>query len=191
MSSARRTRLTCPDPLPRTWRLTRTGVEARFVKASLSYVRAVEARWSEYGRLVEWSWPRVYADAAHCVYALVEVGSLDPDAAVALFALWPKELKLQNTKATRLDFFELDPTRRGGVQGTLAFAAFTRLSADFGRAAIVLGALDVDKARAWYLVRGGTLGVAGWKVPRGLTPIGFSGAKLTALVEDADAIEKT
>lgn len=135
---------------------------------------------------MEWKWIRLYAAGEHCLYAVIEHGH--PREVVALFALHPTARKVGTLSATRLDYFEVQPTRRGTTVPRAALAFLARFSADLQRDALVLAALP--DATSFYKKLGAQTGSPkGWSAPKGLVALGIVGATPTELEEAADAIE--
>lgn len=180
-------RPTCASPGQRRYRLGH-GPRLSVEKASDLHAKAGDA-WTN--RLVEWKWSRLYAAGEHCLYAVIEHGH--PREVVALFALHPTARKVGTLSATRLDYFEVQPTRRGGPLPGAVLGFVARFSDDLRRDALVLDALPA--AAGFYEKHGGSA-LPGWSPPgtppsrpNGRIALGYVGATLQTLQEVADALE--
>ncbi len=163
-------RPTCASPKPRQYRPGK-GPALTLEKASDRHAKAADA-WRR--RLVEWDWSRIYVGGNHCLYAVIEHG--DSPEVVALVAWHPTPRKVGSRSATRLDFFEVMPTKRGSTLPRAALAFLARFCADLRRDA--LRVTPLPDAASFYTKLGAEAGSPkGWAAPKRLVALGFVDAK--------------
>ena len=174
-----------PQPasvLSTTWCLA--GATYRVANASHVDTKMLDERWGPQrppSDAHDWSWQALYEQAAEIFVVLRE------DQSVAAWASWDETPRqLPSGLAYRLDFFEVDPARRGdGITAAIGIAVVATRALELGAASVVLGSLP-DSA-SFYQAAGAMPGkIHGWKTAADLLPYRFDREGLDRLAARLD-----
>jgi hypothetical protein len=169
------------------WDVPSVGVVA-FDQATAALLAKADRQWPPMRRVADanlhWLWSTIAA-RAHERFALVT-----PDG--DLLALWcssrSKPLSLPGGLFYRLDYIEIDPSRRGTALGPFTFAVCATRALELGCDGLVLGALP--QVGSFYQRLGGVQRREfGWQEGQNLLPYAFDREALEELQDRACDVE--